>query len=388
MSSTYKIVIAGDILPSTNNVLSYIQGDSVALFDGTIQQLFNKADFSIVNLEGPITNANKKQNKVGPVLKAPIDSVNGLKSLGVRCVALANNHFTDYLQQGCVDTLNVLDTANILHIGAGINKYCINKSISVILGEKKVCIYNVSETFFNLPSDISAGVNIYDEYLVCNDIKELKKNHDYLIIIYHGGSEMCPYPTPTTRRRFHRMADCGADFITAQHTHCIGCEERYNNSYLLYGQGNFCLDHMKNPVTKRGLVTQICFTANTIVIDHFIVKTLEGKVIVDKNQDFSAFQERSKEIQDESLAEEKYRDFIRNNEDLRNKYYRAYKGDFFGKKVLQRCSYRLLLHHIERQYGQTDLARIVFSLESDRMQEDVLCLWKQLQEKKDERSKP
>lgn len=31
----------------------------------------------------------------------------------------------------------------------------------------------------------------------------------------------------------------GADIITAQHTHCNGCEEWYNGTYLLYGQGNF-----------------------------------------------------------------------------------------------------------------------------------------------------
>ena len=62
------------------------------------------------------------------------------------------------------------------------------------------------------------------------------------------------------RRRFHRMVDCGADFVTAQHTHCIGCEEYYNGAYLLYGQGNFFFARQyTKKMTREGLVVEICF---------------------------------------------------------------------------------------------------------------------------------
>lgn len=39
------------------------------------------------------------------------------------------------------------------------------------------------------------------------------------------------------------MVDCGADMIICQHSHCIGSFEKYKQSGILYGQGNFILDN-------------------------------------------------------------------------------------------------------------------------------------------------
>lgn len=382
MNDQYTIVIAGDVLPSSNNYELFEKGDVTSLFDDRVRELIWSANFSIVNLEGPLTDAVKKQDKVGPVLKAPKKTVNGLKLLGVKCVALANNHFTDYLQQGCQDTISALEEAGICYFGGGLNSDSIKTNISIQIGSKKVCIYNVSESFFNIPTKNQAGVNIYDEYQVCNEIKVLKKTHDYLIVIYHGGAEMCPYPTPNVRKRFRRMADCGADFITAQHTHCIGCEEHYQDSYMLYGQGNFFMEHMKNPIARKGLVTEISFSEELIRIKHHIVNIFWGKIVYDPKQDFVDFNKRSEEIVDERLSEKRYEEFIRNNEDLKNKYYRAYRGNFVGMKLFNRLFPKAMLQHIEKKYDKEKLSRIVFSLESDRMREEVLCLWKQVKERK------
>ena len=189
---------------------------------------------------------------------------------------------------------------------------------------------------------------------------ELKKIHDYLIVIYHGGAEMFPYPTPNVRKRFYRMADCGADFITAQHTHCIGCEEHYQNSYMLYGQGNFFLEHMKNPIARQGLITEINFSEDLVRIKHHIVNVSSGKIVYDSKQDFGAFNKRSEEIVDEKLLETKYEEFIKNNEDLKKKYYQAYRGNFIGAKVFKRLFPKLFLQHIEKSYDKEKLSRIVF----------------------------
>lgn len=386
MNKRLKIVIAGDLLPSSDNTSLFEAGDVWALFDQKILDLFQQADFSIVNLEGPLTSAATKQRKVGPVLKAAPDVVHGISALGVTCMALANNHFTDYLQQGCNEALDTLDRASIKHIGAGINRSLINTHVSFTCGEKKICVYNVSESFFNHADEKNAGVNIYDEYIVCNEIKRLKQSHHFLIVIYHGGAEMCPYPTPIVRLRFRRMSDCGADFITAQHTHCIGCMEQYGSSYLLYGQGNFFMEHMRSPLARQGLVTEIILGDGMPEIKQHVVRISSGKLIYDESQDLTSFYERTEEIKDEALATKRYEDFVWGNKDLKNKYYQAYKGNFFGRLLFRRFFPHTFMHYIENHYTQQQLSRIVFSLESDRMREEVCCLWKQLQKHQDERS--
>lgn len=372
--NTYRIVIAGDLLPWHNNAALFKKGDAESLFGKTIQNLFSASDFSIINLEGPLTNSTVRQEKIGPVIKAEPDTINGIKRLGVKCVALANNHITDYLHQGYMDTIETLNRTHIEYVGAGSNKENIRTHLSVTLGDKRLCIYNVSETFFNAPTMTSAGVNIYDEYRVCNEIRELKSNHDYLIVIYHGGAEYFPYPTPQTRLRFHRMADCGADFITAQHTHCIGCEEYYNGAYLLYGQGNFLFAKQTvKPMTKEGFVVEIIIGQDVKIVKHHVELTEEACLKVSDFGQQREYDERCMRIDDEDYI-------IRQFEMLKpvniiDRYLLAFKGKYSFTVGLKNIMPQKLWRKLLESYTRNQIMRNKFVLNSDRAREDIYYLW-------------
>ena len=110
-------------------------------------------------------------------------------------------------------------------------------------------------------------------------MEELKKQCDYLFVLYHGGVEFFQYPTPWARQRFHRMADSGADVIIAQHTHCIGTEEYYGNAYLLYGQGNFCFHQLREKeLANSGLLLQFVLSKDSIKILKYPIRNENGKV--------------------------------------------------------------------------------------------------------------
>lgn len=374
----HRIVIAGDLLPTEKNIKLFEKGESEKIFGQKVCKLFSDADFSIINLEGALTDSNEKQLKVGPILKAPIATINGIKNLGVKAVALANNHITDYCNKGYEDTVETLEKAGIQHVGSGYNEECIKSYLSIQLGNKKVCIYNVSETFFNTPGKNCAGCNLYDEWLVLNEIKEIKKTHDYIIVIYHGGAEEFPYPTPMVRNRFHRMAECGADFVTAQHTHCIGCEELYKDSYLLYGQGNFIFARMKHPVTKQGLITEISFNdseKNPIKITHYRIHVSEQDILeFDENQDFSDFIARSKEIQTSDEIGVKYQQFEYHNPIVKNRFLKACQGVGLNS-LLARYLPGFYVKYCMEKYSQRQLLRMLLSYEAERCSEDLsACL--------------
>lgn len=371
-----KIVIAGDILPSGKNIPLFEKGDVDQLFGNKICNLFKSADFSIVNLEGPLTDSIEKQDKVDPILKASKKSIAGIKNLGVSAVALANNHITDYLQRGVDDTLSVLEEKGIDYVGIGKVDKC-KTYLSVNILGKSICIYNVSEAFFNAPGLHYDGANLYDEWLVLNELKELKQTHDYLIVIYHGGAEEFPYPTPLVKKRFHRMADCGADFITAQHTHCIGCEEWYNNSYLLYGQGNFLFSRMKNPITKKGLVTEIVFEGSDCprIINHIVNINVEECMEYSVEQNLSEFYTRSNEIDNEEMIKQKYSQFTYCNPKIKHRNLKAYKGKTIGNIVLPRLAKNYYNNQYLESYYHKQLLRMMILQSSERYSEDFLtCL--------------
>lgn len=53
------------------------------------------------------------------------------------------------------------------------------------------------------------------------------------------------------------MAQKGADIIICQHSHCIGCFENYENSTIIYGQGNFIFDDSQSEYWKTSLLINI-----------------------------------------------------------------------------------------------------------------------------------
>lgn len=379
----YKIVIAGDLLPSGKNIHLFETGDSHQLFGDEICNIFASANYSILNLEGPLTDSNNKGVKTGATIKAPSATINGIKRLGVTSVTLANNHITDYSDQGLFDTIESLEKNNINWVGVGNNKNSIKKYISQRIGDKDFCFYNVSETFFNIPTFNSPGANIYDEYLVCKELKELKKQYDYLIVLYHGGSEFVQYPTIQTRTRFHRMADNGADVIIAQHTHCIGCEEYYNGSYLQYGQGNFSFARQKkrNPqLSLEGLIFEFSFNegiAKPLSVSKRIVRLSDDDTTrIAKDQNFDAYNERAKKIyDDEFLFSELQRCKV---EEHLIKYLTSYKGiEINGKisRVLIKLWPNLYRNYLLKSYSRGTSLRNLIALKSDRVQEDIISIW-------------
>ena len=252
-----RVLIAGDFFPQKNQAL-FSEGEIEALFGTEIIELFQNVDYSICNLEGVLTEAKCRIPKCGPSIKASPDTSLALRKLGVKCVTLANNHTMDYGAKGYKDTCEELDKNEIRYFGAGENTNSIQTHYNITLDGVRLAFYTVAETVFNIPDAETAGVNLYDEYRVCNELKTIKANCDFLIVIYHGGVEYYQYPTPWLKTRFHRMADCGADVVVAQHTHCIGAKEDYNGSYLLYGQGNFHLFQRSEPeLTRSGLLLEL-----------------------------------------------------------------------------------------------------------------------------------
>ena len=103
------------------------------------------------------------------------------------------------------------------------------------------------------------GANPYDPLYSFENVKDLKDRADYVIVLYHGGYEQYKYPSPELRRVFRRFAEVGADCIIAQHTHCIGCIERYLDSILIYGQGNFWFDYSENDCWKTSILIKLSF---------------------------------------------------------------------------------------------------------------------------------
>ncbi len=268
-----KLIVLGDICPSCGFPKDGCTPES--LF-GDLLPLLKNADYTVANLESPATAYDTKLPKNSICLKAKPEDLTVLAASGIDALSLANNHILDYCEQGLRDTLQKTEELRLAVYGAGSIDNAA-KLHTVTVGEKRIGFLAFAEEEFNCAQKNRIGANRWDDLSTPEHIRKAKEKCDYLIIQYHGGIEHYRYPSLRLQKKCRVMADCGANFITCQHSHCIGTRENYQGCEILYGQGNTLFGFIAGKdAWNRGLVAEIVFNSHTEVRYLPITATPDG----------------------------------------------------------------------------------------------------------------
>lgn len=304
-----SILIGADFVPTKNNIELFNAGDAVGLVGNELLRVLKDADFRIFNLEVPLTDISSPIEKCGPNLIAPTSTINGYKSIGVNFVTLANNHILDQGSQGIISTCETLKNNGISYCGVGTLADA-SKPFIFAFGNKRVGVYVCAEHEFSIATENSIGANPYDPLESFDHVLNLKKNVDYLIVLYHGGKEHYRYPSPNLQRVCRKFIKSGANLIICQHTHCIGCEEKYLDGTIVYGQGNFLFDYYDSEFWQTSLLLSIDKNFDISYIP--IVKTNCSVRLAEsgeKRKILRGFFARSEEIKKEGFIEKHFAEF-------------------------------------------------------------------------------
>lgn len=236
-----NIIIGGDICPIGHNKNLFEAGDAKHIFNDLLSE-FERADFSIVNLECPFIDVETPIFKHGPVLGVNSKCIKGIKNASIDLVNLANNHIMDHGAQGLRHTLEVCKKFGIGTVGAGRNIDQARQLYTKVLNGIRIAILGLAEHEFSIASRDSHGANPIDIIDYVRNVRSNKKDFDYLIVLLHGGNENYPYPSPQIIKLCHFLVEMGANAVIVQHTHCPGSYERYGNANIVYGQGNLIFD--------------------------------------------------------------------------------------------------------------------------------------------------
>ena len=294
-----KALFLGDVCPTEETARLFCAQDIAALF-GDAVSVFEDRDFTFANLECALTEHDEEIKKFGPNLKAPRETAEVLKKIGVDCCGLSNNHVYDYGRQGIADTLQALAEAGIDSTGFGDNYEDSRKSYTVERDGEKICIIAVCEHEYSYALENRMGSRPYDEYDTIEDIRASRAVHDRVIVIYHGGKEFCRYPSPRLHKLCHAMARAGADLVLCQHSHCIGSYEFYHNCHILYGQGNFHFVRPKNSFAGWHTALAVEYDTRTGEIGFVPLKSLEHGICLaageEKEEILRSFEARNQTL--------------------------------------------------------------------------------------------
>lgn len=307
-----KIVIGADFVPTDSNKELFQQGNYEVLFGNQLFSLLMESSVRVFNLEAPLTNRDISIEKEGsPAIKASPETVPLFACLKPVILSGANNHIRDYGEEGIIETKSILRQNKIDFVGFG-EKNNIKKFHILHFQDLVVGIYAFAENELSVDWENMSGANGFDLYETFDEIQEYKKQCDYLIVLFHGGCENYRYQTPNQKRICRKIVDKGADIVICQHSHCIGTYEKYKNSIIVYGQGNFLFDRLSIEEWMTSILIEIdfkeqCINIIPIIKDRYMVR-LASKHYADKI--FKDFYERSMRCQDEEFLNYEWRKFV------------------------------------------------------------------------------
>lgn len=362
-----QLLIAGDLVPTQSNMGLFNQADLPMLLGKELLALWHAADIRIFNLEAPLVNQEDPIKKFGPNLMVPTSAMNGIKALEPGLITLANNHILDQGEQGLKSTLDLLNDQKIPYVGAGENLSEAGKPYMIEKDGLRIGVYTCAEHEFSIANEKSPGANPFDPLESPDHIKNLKEQCDYVIVLYHGGKEHYRYPSPYLQKVSRKMAEKGADLVIGQHSHCIGCVEKYKESTIVYGQGNFIFDGSDSEYWQTSLLIKIEFKDGCrieyipMVKEDNVVRIAEGSIA---REILGVFEKRSWEIVQEGFVAKKYDEFAEKN---KVKYMTKLSG--MGK-LLSRIDRQILNNFlIKRKYNRIKVLTIQNYIECEANRE-------------------
>jgi poly-gamma-glutamate synthesis protein (capsule biosynthesis protein) len=213
---------------------------------GSSTTTIQRHDFTIANLEGPITSFKSKLvNTSGKSISGfqftfDNEVASTLKKVGIDIVSLANNHTDNFGQDGLNQTRTILAENNVMYFGS----------------PKNNPEYMATSTCVK---DICTGIIGWHEFgyknneFVLSKIKEMRSGVDYLVIYPHWGTEYALKPNNKQIKLAHEWIDAGADVIIGHHPHVVQTVEEYKGKYIFYSLGNFIFDQYFSFDTTHGI---------------------------------------------------------------------------------------------------------------------------------------
>ena len=297
-----KLLIASDIVPTAKTERLFVDCELDRLFND-VRGVIAKSDRLIVNLECALTDHETGIKKFGPCLKAAPGCADALKAIGVTDVMLSNNHVFDFGIRGLRDTMENLERVGLPYTGVGENDEDSRKPYVIEKDGVKIGFINVCEHEYTYALPDRMGANPFDPFLTMQDIRKLKAEVDYVIVLYHGGKELCRYPSPRLRLLCREMVENGACAVITQHSHCIGCYENYKGAHIVYGQGNFhfCHPNLSNEYWTTSLLVELDINEG-VSINFVPFVTDEDSISLAKGEKYdeimNAFYERNESLKD------------------------------------------------------------------------------------------
>jgi poly-gamma-glutamate capsule biosynthesis protein CapA/YwtB (metallophosphatase superfamily) len=246
----------------------------------------SRADVRFGNLEGAFADPNVELPYKPGWFHCEPEMVNCLKGLFDGLACANNTHYGPAI----MESHSRLDQIGILHAGAGANRADARKPAIFKKGDTTFGLLSYTSVFWPIGHSATesspgvASIKGYTSYepslriiempgapavvhswpdqadlaAVVEDIRELRKRVDTLVVYFHWGVSGSPEVTELEQIVGRAAVDSGADIVVGAHPHTPQAIEFYKGGVILYSMGNFCFGwKLHRLFTREGILARV-----------------------------------------------------------------------------------------------------------------------------------
>lgn len=270
--SQVKLTFVGDVLMASK-VEDILKQKGYDYPYTNVKDFLTKADFTIANLETPITTRGSVQSKEYVYRSSP-EALPPLKQAGVDIVNLANNHVMDYGTEGLLDTMQALDQEGIKRVGAGKDSSEAYQPVMVEKDGVKIAVFGFSRVVPEAAWKAGPGhpgvAETYNYKPPVEAIEKAKASADLVVVVTHWGVERDDNPDKYQKELAHRYIDAGADLVIGGHPHVLQGFEQYKGKWIAYSLGNFIFTTNDTPKTWETVILEAACTKDKSCNIHLV----------------------------------------------------------------------------------------------------------------------
>lgn len=283
--STFTLAAIGDVMCHNTQYMDAYNAetgeyDFSYVFENT--NLYTKtADITVANLETSFAGADRGYSNY-PTFNSPDALAYSLKNIGVDVISTAGNHCLDMGFDGLSRTIDILDDADIAHVGTYKTQEDQNKVIYKYIKGVKIAFinYTYGTNGIPVPTDKPFCVNLIDKDLIKKHIEACKaEKADMIVACMHWGTEYKTVANSEQEELADFLFQNGVDVILGNHPHVLENMEKRTvtledgttkDGFVIYALGNFICD--QNAENTR----------NSIILNLTITKHVDGTISIDK----------------------------------------------------------------------------------------------------------
>ncbi len=250
-----NLTLVGDLLFEQPFYDAIDNGYNKNEYFSLVKSYFDEDDLSIGNMEVVIGNDNLKSSGVGYNFCAPEYIGSLVNTLDFEILGTANNHSYDRGIEGVISTIDFFDNNTDIKT-VGTYKTTQDRNEKIVLEIKGIKFgflsytYGTNQKIAEEYKDLiayykdpySKEVNSEYKNVLKNEIKELEKVSDVIIVLMHWGREFTYNPNSEQKEMAKYLNELGVDIIVGSHSHSIQPLEIIGDEHqtlVYYSLGNF-----------------------------------------------------------------------------------------------------------------------------------------------------